>query len=131
MPTCCLDGVGGERTKNEVEIRLCVCVCGDGGCPGWVVVSHPSPRPPAACRFRFRFPGFWNPGSYVCVRAWNVQRYYPSRDSEGKRPHLRMVATLVVVCRAFPFGIYAFIWGDYPVGGSWLEGGGCHPGKYM
>lgn len=44
-----------------------------------------------------------------------------------------MVATLVVVCRALPFGIYAFIWGYYPVGGSRLErgGGGCHSGKYM
>lgn len=69
-----IDGVGGERTKNEVEIRLCVCVWrwwmpGMGG--GGGVSSFP---PPAACRFRFRFrfPGFWNAGSYLCVRAWNV-----------------------------------------------------------
>lgn len=65
-------------------MRVCVeMVDARDGCV--VVVSHPSPRPPAACRFRFRFPGFWNPGSYpLCAGLECTERYYPSRDSEGK-----------------------------------------------
>lgn len=87
----------------------------------WCLIPPPARPPRAGSGSGSRDSGTREATSvYVCLQCRN----YLSRDSEGNRPHLRMVAiSVVVVCRALSFGIYAFIWGDYPVGGSRLEGG--------
>lgn len=99
-----IDGVGGERTKSEVEIRLCVCVemvDARDGWWWWCLILPPARRVPVPVPV----PGILEPGKLplcACLECRN----YPSRDSEGKLPDLRMVAILVVVCVVWYLCLY-------------------------
>lgn len=74
-----IDGVGGERTKSEVEIRLCVCVemvDARDGWWWWCLILPPARRVPVPVPV----PGILEPGKLplcACLECRN----YPSRDS--------------------------------------------------
>lgn len=84
-----IDGVGRERTKSEVEIRLCVCVemvDARDGWWWWCLILPPARRVPVPVSV----PGILEPGklpTHVCVLGMYKEVLSVSGRG-GKRPDL-------------------------------------------